>query len=115
MADAAVIARALGAEEPPTTERQLRDQLRAFRPELGGTSEARAAARYLLAQPPLPVAGRPAYLLIAGGAVSLMPAWTRWPLRLPWLPLTEATLGRAGGDGVTRALRWAMVPDDSLR
>ncbi len=112
IADSAVIARALGVIEPPTTERGLRAQFRAFRPELRGTREAREAARYLLVQPPLPAAGRPAYGLIAAGAVSLMPAWTRWPLRLPWLPLSEATIGRAVGDAVTKTLRWAIVPAD---
>lgn len=110
VANSAVIARALGVIDPPVTERELRDELRAFRPELRGTRAARDAARYLLLQPPLPPAGRAAYGLIAGGAVSLMPAWTRWPLRLPWLPVTEATLGRAAGDAVTKALRWAIVP-----
>jgi len=37
-----------------------------------------------------------------------MPAWTRWPLRLPFLPLTEATVGRLGGRGVIAAINWAM-------
>ncbi|MFK8026093.1 MAG: oxygenase MpaB family protein [Ilumatobacter sp.] len=112
LADTAVVARALGVIEPPTTEAELRRQLRAFRPELGGSREARDAARYLLFQPPLPIAARPAYGLIGAGAVSLMPAWTRIPLRLPWLPLTEATLGRAVGDAVTKTLRWAVPAAD---
>ena len=110
VAEAAVVARALGAEGAPTTERELRAQLRAFRPELRGTREARLAARYLLARPPLPAAGRAPYAMIAAAAVSLMPAWTRWPLRLPWMPVSEATVGRALGDVVTRTLRWAIVP-----
>jgi uncharacterized protein (DUF2236 family) len=109
VADSAVIARALGVLDPPTTETALREQLRAFRPELAGSREARDAARYLLIQPPLPVAGRAGYGLIAAAAVSLMPAWTRWPLRLPWFPISEATLGRAVGETVTRTLRWAIV------
>ena len=111
--NSAVIARALGVLEPPTTEGELRDQLDAFRPELRGTREARDAARYLLVQPPLPVAGRAAYGLIAAASVSLMPVWTRWPLRLPWLPVSEATLGRAVGDAVTKTLRWAIVPAEA--
>jgi uncharacterized protein (DUF2236 family) len=110
VANSAVIARALGALEPPTTERELRDQLAAYRPELRGTREARDAARYLLFQPPLPIAGRAAYGLIVAAAVSLMPVWTRWPLGLPWMPVSEATLGRAVGDVITRTLRWAIVP-----
>jgi uncharacterized protein (DUF2236 family) len=112
VANSAVIAAALGVTDAPTTEAGLRSQLTAFRPELAGSREARDAARYLLIQPPLPVAGRAAYGLIAAAAVSLMPAWTRWPLRLPWLPITEATIGRAVGETVTRTLRWAIVPTD---
>ena len=112
VADSAVVGRALGVLTPPLTERELRDQIDAFRPELRGTREARDAARYLLIQPPLPMAARPAYGMIAAAAVSLMPVWTRWPLRLPWMPVSEATLGRAVGDAVTRTLRWAIVPAD---
>ncbi len=79
VAQVGVVARALGVSAPPETERGLRDQLRSYRSELRGTSEARDAARYLLLQPPLPYAARPAYGLIAGAAVALMPAWTRAP------------------------------------
>ncbi len=110
VAETSVVARALGVIEPPTTERALRRQLHDFRPELRGSPEARDAARYLLIRPPLPLAGRAPYGLIAAASVSLMPAWTRWPLRLPWMPISEATLGRAVGDAVTKTLRWAIVP-----
>ena len=112
IANSAVVARALGVIEPPTTERSLRRQLDEFRPELRGTRAARESARYLLIRPPLPVAGRAPYGLIAAASVSLMPVWTRWPLRLPWMPVSEATLGRAVGDAVTKTLRWAIVPAD---
>ena len=107
VADAAVVARALGVVDPPESEAELREALRAFRAELQGTREARDAARYLLFQPPLPMAARPAYGLIAASAVALMPAWTRIPLRLPWLPITEAVALRRAGDVVTRTIRWA--------
>lgn len=109
--ETAIVARALGATDPPESESELRAQLTAFRSELRGTREAREAARYLLIQPPLPLAGRAAYGLIAGAAVALMPGWTRWPLRLPWLPITDATVGRALGDAVTKTLRWAVSAD----
>lgn len=102
------VAAALGAVEVPATVAELTSTLRSFRPELRTTPAARATARYLVATPPLPVALRPAYLPIAGAAVGLLPRWARWPLRLPWLPVTEATLGRASGDAVTRVIRWAL-------
>ena len=108
--DTAVVARALGVVDPPQTEAQLRTRLAAFRPELRGTREAQAAARYLLLQPPLPLAARAPYGLIAGAAVALMPIWTRRPLRLPWLPVSETVALRPAGAIVTRTLRWATTP-----
>jgi uncharacterized protein (DUF2236 family) len=109
VADAAVVARALGVVDPPETESELRARLAAFRPELRGSDEARTAARYLLLQPPLPLGARAPYAMIAGAAVALMPAWTRLPLRLPWLPVSEAVALRPAGEVVTRALRWATT------
>jgi uncharacterized protein (DUF2236 family) len=109
VADAAVIARALGVIDPPETEVELRARLATFRPELRGTDEARTAARYLLLQPPLSLGARAPYGMIAGAAVALLPAWTRWPLRLPWLPVSEAVALRPAGEAVTRALRWATT------
>jgi uncharacterized protein (DUF2236 family) len=110
VAEAAVVARALGVVDPPEDEARLRARLDAFRPELRGTREARAAARYLLLQPPLPLVTRAPYGLIAGAAVALMPAWTRRPLHLPWLPISETVALRPAGDIVTRTLRWATTP-----
>jgi uncharacterized protein (DUF2236 family) len=110
VAEVGVVARALGVSAPPETERGLRDQLRSYRSELRGTNEAREAARYLLLRPPLPIAARPAYGLIAGAAVALMPAWTRLPLRLPWLPVAEKVALGPAGEIVTRTIRWATTP-----
>ena len=109
VADTAVVARALGVTDPPETEACLRIRLAEFRPELRGTRPARTAARYLLLQPPMPLAARAPYGLIAGAAVALMPTWTRAPLRLPWLPVSEAVVLRPAGDIVTRTLRWATT------
>jgi uncharacterized protein (DUF2236 family) len=108
--DTARVAIALGVIEPPLTERDLRDQLTEYRRELHGTTEARDAARFMLLQPPLPLTARAPYGLLAAAAVGLMPWWSRWPLRLPYLPLAEATLVRLAGDGLVRTIRWAMAP-----
>ena len=108
VADSAVIAAKLGVVEPPRDVAMLREQLRAFRPELRGTREARDAARFLLVEPPLPVAARPAYLALAAAAVASLPAWTRWPLRLPFLPVSERLLVGPAGTAVTTVIRWSM-------
>ncbi len=108
VADTAIVARKLGVTAPPESQQALRDQLRSYRSELASTREARLAARYLLVQPPMPMAARPAYGLIAGAAVALLPRWARLPLRLPYLPVTEALMVRPAGDAITRTLRWAL-------
>jgi uncharacterized protein (DUF2236 family) len=59
VADTAVVAAALGVVDPPTTQAELADQLSAYRPELMASAQAREAARFLLASPPLPWAARP--------------------------------------------------------
>ena len=102
------IAAALGATDVPTTRGELGEALSAYRPELRGTSEARQAARYMLLQPPLPVVARGPYLALGAAAVAMLPQWARWPLRLPWLPVTEATVVRGAGEVLTRTIRWAL-------
>jgi len=113
VAQSAEVARGLGARDVPSTVAEARELLEAYRPELVCTPEAKAAARYLVVTPPLPVRLRGAYAPIAGAAVSLLPRWARWPLRLPWLPIAEATVVRGAGDAVTRAIRWAMTPPEA--
>lgn len=110
VADMAVVASALGVNHPPVSVRQLRNEFREFRPELAGSREARDAARFLLLEPPLPWAARPAYGLIAAAAVALLPAWVRWPLRVPFLPVSEAVMVRPAGAAVTGLIRWALTP-----
>jgi uncharacterized protein (DUF2236 family) len=113
VAQAGRVATALGADLVPHSVTQAHDLLESYRPELRGTPEARAAARYLVVTPPLPIALRGAYLPIAAAAVSLLPRWARWPLRLPWLPVTEATVVRGAGEAITRTFRWALTPPPS--
>lgn len=110
VADTARIARELGIVDPPETEAELAGELAAFRPELRGTAEARSAARFLLLRPPLPAVARPPYAILAATSVALLPRWARWPLRLPYLPIAEATVVRAAGDALVRTLRWATAP-----
>lgn len=103
-----IVATKLGAHHVPRDRRQLAAHLGAYRKELRGTPAARTTARYLLVSPPLPMRLRGFYAPLAAAAVGLLPRWTRWPLRLPWLPLTEATLVRTGGHVITGAIRWSL-------
>lgn len=110
VAQTAHVARALGAEEPPTTTAELAACLERFRPELRSTPAARQTARYLLIRPPVPLVLRPPYTLLSTAAVGLLPRWARAPLRLPYLPIAEATAVRAAGITITTTLRWIMRP-----
>jgi len=110
VADMARVAGALGVPDPPATEAELHRQLAGYRPELASTAAARDAARFMLLQPPLPLPVRAPYAVLAAAAVGSLPRWARWPLRLPYLPVAEATVVRLAGDGLVRTIRWAMTP-----
>ncbi len=109
------VASELGVVDPPPTVAELRQRIDAFRPELRGTREAREAARYLLLQPPLPFAARPAYTVLAAAATSLLPWWAKLGLRLPLLPVTEAVAVRPAGQALVHVLRWALAPGSPTR
>lgn len=110
VAQTAEVAARLGVADPPRTEAELAAALHAFRPELRATDHARDAVRFLMLHPDLPLVARPAYAVLFAAAVGLMPAWTRRPLRLPRLPVTERTVVRALGRAATGTIRWAMTP-----
>ena len=97
VADTARVATALGVVDPPRTERELKQRITDYRPELTGTAAAREAARFLLVTPPLPLLARPPYAVLAATSVAMLPAWARLPLRLPYLPPLEATAVRVAG------------------
>ena len=108
VADTARVASALGVVDPPRTEAELADRIKAYRPELAGTDSARDAARFLLITPPLPLLARGPYGVLAAAAVSLLPSWARMPLRLPYLPPVENTAVRVAGRVLVGGIRWAM-------
>lgn len=108
VAETAPVARALGATDLPESVAELDDLMAQYRPELRGTAAARRAARFILIHPPVPLALRAPYGLLSAAAVAMMPRWTRLPLRLPYLPVTEATAVRTSGIAVTSAIRWAI-------
>jgi uncharacterized protein (DUF2236 family) len=108
VADTARVATALGVIDPPRTERELKQRIEAYRPELSSTPAAREAAKFLLLTPPLPMLARPPYAVLAATSVAMLPAWARLPLRLPYLPPVEATAVRLAGRTLVGAIRWAL-------
>jgi uncharacterized protein (DUF2236 family) len=109
VADMARIGTKLGVPDAPRTEAELAERIRAYRPELAATAEAREAARFLLLRPPLPVLARAPYGLLAAAAVSLLPGWARRPLYLPRLPVAETVLVRPAGQAMVHAIHWAIT------
>lgn len=115
VAQTAVVGRALGATDVPTTLTGLHRALGSYRPELRSSAAAREAADFLLRTPPLPAAVRPAYALLAAGGVALMPVWTRAELGLRHHPHVDALVGRHGGRLATSAIRWALSAAEPAR
>jgi uncharacterized protein (DUF2236 family) len=109
VADMARIGAEIGVPDPPFTQAELADRIRAYLPELAATRQSREAARFLLLQPPLPALARPAYGVLAAAAVSLLPGWARGLLRLPRLPVTETLVVRPAGQAMVQAIRWATT------
>jgi uncharacterized protein (DUF2236 family) len=109
VADTARVAAALGVIDPPRTERELRERIEAYRPELRGTTAARDAARFLLLTPPLPLAARAPYGVLSATSVAMLPAWARTPLWLPYFPPLEATAVRVAGRMAVGGIRWVMT------
>ncbi len=116
VAEMAVLCEKLGGEPPARTVAELRAYFHSVRPELVVGSQARDAARWLLV-PPLPLAARPAYAVIAPAAIGLLPAWVRRALWLPLLPGVDPVLVRPAATALVRTLAWALggvqgSPDD---
>ncbi|PWD52391.1 DUF2236 domain-containing protein [Serinibacter arcticus] len=101
------VARALGAEHVPTSTAELVTALASYRSELAASEAARDTAHFLLREPPLPVASRQGYRLVAAGAIGLLPAWTRSELEVGG-PRGDG-LRRVSGAVATRTIRWGLA------
>jgi uncharacterized protein (DUF2236 family) len=103
VAQTGIAAERLGVLDPPRSEADLRAVLAGYRPELASSAEARAAARFLLREPPLPLLARPGYHALAAGAVATLPNWARRELGVVRRPAGAST-----GAVATSAVRWLM-------
>jgi uncharacterized protein (DUF2236 family) len=85
------IAARLGVIEPPRTVMELSEIMESYRPELSGSGGCPTGDQP--ASGPAPVHGpaRAGYHMLAAGAVSTLPEWARVELRLPMLPLPNAS------------------------
>jgi uncharacterized protein (DUF2236 family) len=107
LAETSVVALALGARDVPTSLGELDDYWAAVRPELAAGAQARDTARFL-AFPPVPLWARPAYSLVTGAAISLLPGFVRRDLRLVSPPLVDALAVRPAARSLVRLLGWSL-------
>lgn len=97
----------MGVEAPAHNVEELREAMRDIRGELKAGTQARKAIRFLLT-PPLDLAARGPYAVLAAGAVGLLPWWVRWDLRIPYLPITERVAVRPANRALSAVLGWAL-------
>lgn len=110
VAQSGEVARRLGAVDVPQTTAELAQAFDRYRPELSATPAALDTAQFLLKEPPLPLAVRAPYSLLAAGSVALLPQWAREELGLDtW---SARTFGPAAGGLATHGIRWMMGSAD---
>ena len=105
VADVATVAVSPGVPDPPLTVdgRAARRAWPPTAPSWRAPGRAREAARFLLLQPPVPLAARGPYTLLGATAVSLLPWWAKVMLRIPPLPVTETVVIRPAGRALVGA------------
>lgn len=86
----------MGYPDPPRSEKELRDTIAAYKPQLRRDERVREALKFIL-NPPLPASMTPGYRLLAAGAVASLDDDYREMLGLkkPWwpaLPVARATV-----------------------
>jgi uncharacterized protein (DUF2236 family) len=110
----AEVADRLGVLRPPRRWAELQRYLDEVRPELRATADARRGVRFLLS-PPLPLAARPAYGVVAAASVALLPRYARRELWLPVPPLVEPVAVRPAAAAVLGVIGWALGPPPDTR
>ncbi len=106
-AEAAEIARRLGADPVPQTRREALAFVDEMRPSLSATADCHEVAQLIVA-PKAPNAGALAVQrLLAHAAIDLLPMWARDRLALGRVG-PEVLLTRAATHGMATTLRWAF-------
>lgn len=107
VAEMAVVAEKLGAEQVPHSTSELADTLEMFRAECELGDQAKESVRFLLMPPvPLPLVG--VYGLITAASIGLLPPWATQMLRLPVVPGFDPLAVRPAATVLTRAISWLM-------
>lgn len=77
----------VGVTDAPRSVAEMQEQIRDFGPDLRGGADALDTVDFIR-NPPLPLAGKPAYGLLFAGAVATLPPEHRRLLNLPTVPLS---------------------------
>lgn len=106
-AQAALVARALGADPVPETRGEAEALIRGFHPELNATARTREVAQMVLGQPAPSRAMAPMQAVMMQAAVRLLPAWAQDMHTLHPVPLTRHA-NSAAAWAMAGTLRWAF-------
>ncbi|MPY95301.1 MAG: DUF2236 domain-containing protein [Acidimicrobiia bacterium] len=109
VAEMAEVAERIGVLDAPRSWAALQGYLHDVRAELRVTPEARQGVCFLLA-PPIPLAAKPAYGIVAAAAVALLPRFARRELWLPVPPLVEPVAVRPATAVLLGVVGWALGP-----
>jgi uncharacterized protein (DUF2236 family) len=105
----AVVGRAVGVLDPPTTEVELKAALAGFRDEVAGGPRAEEVAHFLH-HPPLPLGARPPYAVLVRAAGDLLPDWSLPLLGRHPRPRVVQALDTATCRAMLRSLRVVLGP-----
>lgn len=108
-AEAALVARKLGADPVPGSRAEAEALIRGFLPELVADERSRAVARLILTQAPPSPAAAPVQAMIMQAAVDILPPWARTMHKIEVSPLGRPVV-RAGTHAIAGTLRWAFRP-----
>jgi uncharacterized protein (DUF2236 family) len=98
------LARDLGAENPPSSVRELDDRLESYRPELRLSADALAARDFVNHGYMETAAQRAVYRLLVDSALDLLAPWARELLQLPYKPVRNRVFTRPA----THTICWTM-------
>lgn len=108
--EAALVARALGADPVPESRAEADALITRFRPELAVDARTRKVARLVLEQPSPSLALAPVQSVLMQAAIATLPRWAR-DMHGFAVPPLSAPIARAGALAVARTMRWAFQQD----